>query len=158
MSKKLKESSIADYDCEEWAKLKQQFLRDFENSTKYNKSFREMITEILDGEGHTEFAKKTELSPNMFYRLKNVVDITTPTQRSTIMTVCIAYKLDLMLSLALFSSLGAEFSRFNKRDYAYTFLLTSCRDKSVRQCNEILEALGIEKKYWLGSFARARKS
>ena len=73
------------------------------------------------------------------------------------MTVCVAYKLDLMLSQALFSSLGVEFSRFNKRDYAYTFLLTNCRGKSISQCNEILKALGIEKQYWLGSYARSRR-
>ena len=157
MSKVIKEPSIADYDYSEWVKLERQFYKDFENSTKYNKSFNEMISEILEGESYTSFAEKTELSANMLYRLKNVVDISTPTQRSTVMTVCIAYKLDLMLSQALFSSLGVEFSRFNKRDYAYTFLLTHCRDKSVSQCNDILKTLGIEKKYWLGSYARSRR-
>lgn len=40
------------------------------------------------------------------------------------------------------------------RDYAYTFLLTRCRGKNIDECNAILEKLGIESKYWLGSFAR----
>ena len=146
MSKVIKEPSIADYDYSEWIKLEQQFYKDFENSTKYNKSFNEMISEILEGESYTSFAEKTELNANMLYRLKKVVDISTPTQRSTVMTVCVAYKLD-----------GVEFSRFNKRDYAYTFLLTNCRGKSISQCNEILKALGIEKQYWLGSYARSRR-
>lgn len=42
----------------------------------------------------------------------------------------------------------------NMSYYAYIFLLTECRGKSVMECNEILEALGIEEKYRLGSYAR----
>ena len=39
MSKVIKEPSIADYDYSEWVKLEQQFYKDFENSTKYNKFY-----------------------------------------------------------------------------------------------------------------------
>ncbi len=50
------------------------------------------------------------------------------------------------MAQALLYSLGLGFNRFNKRDYAYTFLLTQCRDRSIDQCNEILGQLGIEQK------------
>lgn len=55
MSKVIKEPSIADYDYSEWVKLERQFYKDFENSTKYNKSINEMKSEILEGESYTSF-------------------------------------------------------------------------------------------------------
>ena len=149
---------IAGYSYEEWETLQKEFLRDYETSTKYNKSFGKMICEILEGVTYNQFAEKTELSPNMLYRLKYQVDEKDPPQRNTLISVCIAYHLDLMMTQALLYSLGLGFNRFNKRDYAYTFLLTRCRDKDINECNEILKNLGIEKKYWLGSYARKRKN
>lgn len=145
---------LAGYSYDEWVKLEKEFWEDYEKSTKYNKSFSELISEILDGETYMSFAEKTRLSENMLYRLKKQVDEKDPTQRSTIISVSVGYHLDLMMTQALLYSLGVGFNRFNKRDYAYTFLLTRCRGKSIDECNNILEKLGIEKKYWLGSYAR----
>lgn len=145
---------IAGYTFDEWEKLEKEFCRDFANSTKYNKSFREMIREILEGETDMSFSYKTGLSPNMLSRLRNRVDKQDPPQRSTLLSVCIGYDLDLMMAQSLLYSLGLGFNRFSDRDYAYTFLLTRCRGKSIEECNEILEKLGVSKKYWLGSYAR----
>lgn len=145
---------IAGYTFDEWEKLEKEFIRDFANSTKYNKSFREMIREILDGETDMSFSYKTGLSPNMLSRLRNRVDKNDPPQRSTLISVCIGYDLDLMMAQSLLYSLGLGFNRFSDRDYAYTFLLTRCRGKSIEECNEIIEKLGVSKKYWLGSYAR----
>lgn len=150
--------NIAGYSFEEWEKLSKQFERDFANSAKYNKSFSEMIGEVLEGETYMSFAEKTKLCENQLYRLRNRVDEKDPPQRNTLISVCIAYDLDLMMTQALLHSLGLDFNRFNKRDYAYTFLLTRCRGKSIDECNEILKELGIEKKYWLGAYARKQKA
>ncbi len=62
------------------------------------------------------------------------------------------------MTQALLNSLGLDFNRFNKRDYAYTLLLTRCRGKGIEECNEILEELGIEEKYWLGFHARKKNN
>lgn len=145
---------IAGYSYEEWEKLEMEFKRDFENSTKYNKSFREQITEILEGETERSFSHKTELSENMLSRLRKQVDEKDPPQRSTLISVCVGYNLDLMMAQSLLYSLGLGFNRFNKRDYAYSFILTRCREKNIFECNEILKELGVEKKYWLGAHAR----
>lgn len=150
--------NIAGYSFEEWEKISKQFERDFANSTKYNKSFSEMIGEVLEGETYMSFAEKTKLCENQIYRLRKRVDEKDPPQRNTLISVCIAYDLDLMMTQALLHSLGLDFNRFNKRDYAYTFLLTRCRGKSIDECNEILKELGIEKKYWLGSYARQQRA
>ncbi len=152
------EEYIAGYSYSEWEKVEKDFHRDFANSTKYNKSFGEMIGEVLEGESDMSFADKTELSANMLYRLRKQVDEKDPPQRNTLISVCIGYNLDLMMTQALLHSLGLDFNRFNKRDYAYSFLLTRCRGKSINECNEILERLGIEEKYWLGSHARKKNT
>ncbi len=151
------DSSIAGYSCDEWEKIKKQFEKDFANSTKYNKSYSEMIKEILKGETYKSFADKTQLNENQLYRQSKWVDEKDPPQRNTLMSICIAYDLDLMMTQALLHSLGLDFNRFNKRDYAYTFLLTRCRGKSIDECNEILKELGIEQKYWLGVYARKKR-
>lgn len=148
---------IAGYSYEEWQKIENQFHRDYETSTKYNKSFSELIGEILEGETDLTFSMKTGLSPNMLYRLKKVVDEKDPPQRNTLISVCVGYHLDLMMAQALLYSLGLGFNRFSKRDYAYSFLLTRCRDKDIDECNEILKALGVEERYFLGAHARRKK-
>lgn len=152
------EDYIAGYSYDEWEKIVKQFERDFANSTKYNKSFTEMIGEVLEGETYMSFAEKTKLCANQLYRLRKRVDEKDPPQRNTLISVCVAYDLDLMMTLALLNSLGLDFNRFNKRDYAYTFLLTRCRGKSIDECNEILKGLGIEKRYWLGAYARKTRN
>lgn len=151
------ENYIAGYSYDEWEKIVKQFERDFANSTKYNKPFTEMIGEVLEGETYKSFADKTKLCENQFQRLRKRVDEKDPPQRNTLISVCVAYDLDLMMAQALLHSLGLDFNRFNKRDYAYTFLLTRCRGKSVDECNEILKELGIEEKYWLGTYARKNR-
>lgn len=151
------EDFIAGYSYDEWEKIVKQFERDYANSTKYNKSFTEMIGEILEGETYMSFGNKTKLNANQLYRLRKRVDEKDPLQRNTLMSVCVAYDLDLMMTQALLHSLGLDFNRFNKRDYAYTFLLTRCRGKSIDECNEILKELGIEEKYWLGTYARKNR-
>lgn len=145
---------IAGYSYDEWEKLEKQYKNDFEKSQKYNKSFRTLIREILDGETDMSFAYKTELSLNMLSRLKNQVDETDPPKMYTLISVCVGYDLDLLMAQALLHSLGLGFNRNKKQDYAYSFLLTRCRGKSIQECNEILEKLGIEPKFWLGSHSR----
>lgn len=148
------ETTIAGYSFEEWGRIERQFINDYDNSTKYNKSFRELINEILEGESADSFEYKTGLSPNMLYRLRKQVDEKDPPQRSTLISVCVGYDLDLMMAEALLYSLGLGINRHSKRDYAYSFLLTRCRGKDIDECNEILKKLGVEERYYLGHHAR----
>lgn len=156
VSRDEKEEYLAGYTYEEWDKLEKEFLLDYEKSTMYNKSFAELISEVLKKESYMSFAQKTQLSENMLYRLKKQVDEKDPPQRNTLISVAVGYNLDLMMTQALLYSLGLGFNRFSKRDYAYTFLLTRCRGKTIDECNQILGKLGVEQKYWLGSYARKK--
>ena len=137
--------------------MEEQFNNDFKRYNSHIKSFRVLINEILDGETEGTFVRKTGLSPNMFSRIRTQVDKKDPPQRSTLISIAIGYNLDYQITSELLKSIGVRFILSNPRDYAYQFLLTNCRGKSVDDCNEILEALGIEEKHWLGMHARKNK-
>ena len=145
------------YSENEWEKVKNQFDTDFKRYNSHIKSFRELINEILEGETEGTFVDKTGLSYNMFSRIRTQVDKQNPPQRNTLMSIAVGYNLDYQITSALLDSIGVGFILSNTRDYAYQFLLTNCRGKSIDDCNEILEALGVEEKYWLGAHARKYK-
>jgi hypothetical protein len=149
-------NKIGGYTTEEFSKIEKQFHKDYDMYNKHIKSFRELINEILEGETETTFVNKTELSYNMFSRIRKYVDRNNPPQRNTLMSIAIGYGLDYQLTAALLDSIGLSFILSNKRDYAYQFLLTNCRGKSIEECNEILKYLGIEERYWLGKHARKK--
>ena len=146
------------YTEEEWEKIKIQFDSDFSRYNKHIKSFRELINELLQGETEGSFERKTGLSPNMFSRIRTQIDKQNPPQRNTLMSVAVGYNFDYQITVALLESIGLKFILSNPRDYAYQFLLTNCRGKTVDECNDILKCLGIEEKYWLGIHARKKVS
>ena len=138
-------------------RLKSQYKSDFERYNKHIKSFSALINEILENETETSFSKKTGLSPNMLHRITKYVCRQDPPQRSTIMSIAVGYGLDYQITSKLLESLGLGFILSNPRDYAYQFLLTNCRGLSVDECNDILDLLGVDEKYFLGSHARKTK-
>ena len=52
---------IAGYDYKEWVRLESLFLKDYENSTRYNKPFSALISDVLENETYKSFADKTGL-------------------------------------------------------------------------------------------------
>lgn len=72
---------IAGYDYKEWVRLESLFLKDYENSTRYNKPFSALISDVLENETYKSFADKTGLSENMLYRLKKQVEEKDPGHR-----------------------------------------------------------------------------
>lgn len=151
-------AKIAGYSYDEWSKLQEEYYNDFKKSKRILKPFREMIREILKDETDTDFCDKTQLSENMLYRLRNQIDEHNPPQMQTLISICIAYDLDIILAQDLLKSLGLGFNPHKKRDYAYTFLLTRCRGKNIHECNEILKELKINETYFLGSHPRKSKN
>ena len=144
------------YEKSAWEKVEAQFKKDYDRYNSHIKSFNTLINELLKDETEGTFARKTGLSLNMFSRIRSVVDRENPPLRSTLMSIAVGYHLDYQITARLLQSLGLDFILSNKRDYAYQFLLTNCRGKSVDECNEILKCLGIEEKYWLGFHARKK--
>ncbi len=73
----MNKNNIGGYTNDEFKKIEKQFHKDYDMYNKHIKSFRELINEILEGETETTFVKKTELSYNMFCRIRKYVDKTT---------------------------------------------------------------------------------
>lgn len=148
------EQKIAGYRQEEWEKIRDSFARDCANAMKKAGSFRDLIQEILKGETPESFEEKTGLTQNMFDRITGQVEREDLPWRKTLMSICVAYDLDVVMAYRLLDSLGLRFDPVNRRDYAYLLLLTRCRGKSIAECNEILKALGIPQGDWIGHYAR----
>lgn len=129
-------------------KLKEDFEKDFKVSVELNQSFHALIEEILKGESEKEFMIKTGLGTGMFFRIRKKTEENS-INKSTIVAICIGYKLDCITAQKLLHSLGLCFNH-SRRDYAYFFLLTQCRGKDIDECNAILEYLGIKKQDQLG--------
>ena len=87
----INDQMIAGYDYKEWVRLESLFLKDYENSTRYNKPFSALISDVLENETYKSFADKTGLSENMLYRLKKQIDEKDPPQRNSLITVCITF-------------------------------------------------------------------
>ena len=148
--------NIAGYTPEEWKQIQFDFEKDWESSQKYHLSFRKMIREILAGETPQSFSEKTGLSPSMLSRMRNQISKDDQPRRNTLISICIAYNVDIWKTCALIESLGLSVNEIARRDYIYSYLLTRCRGKSVDECNEILKQLGVEERYLLGKYARRK--
>lgn len=147
---------IAGYTYDEWRKLEKEYQEDLEKSNRHIKSFQQLINEILDGETDMSFAHKTNLNPNMLYRLRHSTNAKNPPRLSTIISVCIGYDLNITLAQDLLRSLGLGFNPHKNRDCAYIFLLTRCRGKDIPNCNLILKELGLKDNELLGASTREK--
>ena len=68
---------------------------------------------------------------------------------NTLIAICIVMRLDIKQATALLASLGVCFSGCSKEHYAYMYLLENHRGKTIKECNEILLGLGVDKQYLL---------
>lgn len=70
---------------------------------------------------------------------------------STIVTYCISMSLEIIDSYYIIENAGYKLSPFNKIHRAYSELLQDYNYGDIKLCNEHLESLGIDKKYFLGT-------
>lgn len=107
--------------------------------------------EILDVPRAVEL---TQLNPGIFrtnmYKKDCVVDM------ALVVTMAIGFRLSSVLTDRLLQSAGLAFRFDNPEHIAYIFLLEYCQDLSVKECNEILDSLGIRKSRQLGSRSRGK--
>lgn len=144
---------IAGYDFKEWEAIKEEYRKDCNQLAQLNKPFGTLISELFEKEkiNETIFADKTKLGVNMYQRLKHKTSKSDPPRMYTLISVCVGLNLSVSTAQTLLYSLGLDFQKTNEVHYAYTYLLTRCRGKSIGECNEILKGLGIAEKYRLGS-------
>ena len=98
------------------------------------------------------FIEKTELDRNFHSVIQRGVERNY--SKRIIVTLAIAFQLDYSSAEMLLRSAGHCLSLNNSVDKAYFLILTdeSCSD--IVSCNDRLEKLRIDKKYWLGTLPR----
>lgn len=153
-NEKVKRDIIEKYEEEHEQQIVQRYKEDMENNEKMIKPFSEIMREIIGTDTYIEFQNKTELGYDLFYKVKGSVDAKTQCAKNTIVSVCVGYNVGLKIAEELLRSQGSSFNPHNKTDSAYIMLLTEYRGKTVSECNELLEKLGIRKSYRLGVCAR----
>lgn len=151
---KIKEAVIVKYEEEQEQQIIQRYEEDYSNNLKMIKPFNEIIGNIFGDDTYDEFQAKTGLGHDMFYSLKKRVNRDNPCNKSTIVSVCVGYNVGLQIAQELLRSQGSSFNPHSKRDSAYIMLLTQYRGKTVEECNELLEKVGIRKSFRLGACAR----
>lgn len=133
----------------------ERFREDFKLSLENNTIFCDYIKHIMDSKGITidELVEKSRLSKQTVHRLRSgkhrtmnnkVVDYLP--EDKTLIAFCIACQLDMMNAMQLFGTLGRGFIPTSEVHYAYCYLITNCRGRTITECNEVLGQLGIEEK------------
>ena len=136
----------------------EKFVKDYELTLKNNKPFHEIVKEIMKDRNLTieQLVDKSGLATQTVHRLRSGktknnkgVEVEYFPYLNTIISFAIACDLDMLMTITLLDSLGYGFRRTYDVHYAYCYLIVNCRGKSISECNEVLEQLGIDEKYQL---------
>lgn len=143
------------------------FQSEFERTGRHTQSIANRMWEVIKTEKATyidpksgktlavfirngdHFSEITGLGPSTYDRIKRGTDEWVPSL-TTFMTFCMVYQLNITLVKELRHSFGYDFNPRNRVHEAYVYLLVHCQGKSLMYCNNVLKALGIEDKYYLG--------
>ncbi|MBR4720715.1 MAG: hypothetical protein IK057_03010 [Clostridia bacterium] len=98
-----------------------------------------------------KFYDNTLLNRNVMYDIKQ--NKSRP-QLRTVITICIGLNLEPYESLELIRTAGYTLSKSLFLDCAYMEIIFNYYDNDIIECNEILEKLGVDEKYHLGSRQR----
>lgn len=144
----------AEYEEERLVHILERREKDREKNNQVITPFCEIAKRIIGNDNYKQFEYKTGLSANMYYDIQKRKGKDTPCQKSTIVSLCIGYGMGLQVANELLKSEGSAFIPNCDRDEAYIILLTEFRDKSIDECNYILEKMNIKPSDRLGQYAR----
>jgi len=142
------------------------FQSDFDYTNRHTKSYAEAMWEIIESEkvsylgpngklitsfirDGNHFEEVTGLSASTYDSIMRNVENYVPSL-TTFMTLCMVYQLNMTMVRELRHSYGYDFNAKSRIHQAYIYLLVNCRGKSLSYCNKVLQALGIERKHYLG--------
>jgi len=128
--------------------FKKQFEADYQNSKKTNSSFSQIMKELIRDYNITvdRFTTKTHLSTTTYY---NLIDAKKKPNIETIVAMAVVFKISLRNIENLLRAFGLGFEHTNRVHHAYTLLIERHSGKSITECNEVLEKIGIPKEDWL---------
>lgn len=128
--------------------------------------FGETVAKIMKKQGLTKMwrgkvildipraVELTQLQAGIFRR--NMWKTDCVVDMALVVSMAIGFKLSPILTDRLLQSAGLAFRLDNPEHIAYLFLLEYCQDLDVKECNKILDNLGIRKTRQLGSHHRGK--
>jgi len=128
--------------------LKRQFEADFEIAKKINVSYRKIMRGIISDYNITvdKFMRKTHLSKSTYY---NLVEGKRKPAIETIVAFAVVFGISLRNIETLLRAFGLGFEHKNIVHHAYTRLIEQHSGKTITECNQILNKIGIEPAFWL---------
>lgn len=137
----------------------EKFKRDYEKSLDENKTFSQLVVDIMKENNFTveKLIEESGLSKATVNRLRSGEVKTWKGEireylphLKTIIAFCIACDLHILRAITLLESIGYGFRRTSEVHFAYCHLIVNFRGDSIAKCNEELRKLQIDEEYHLG--------
>ncbi len=127
------------------------FLDKYNEHLSKSETLYEKIMKLINEKNLSmnDFYDETCLNRNVIFDIKR-----NPSRRPqlrTIVTICIGLSLEPDESLELIEFSGYKLSRTRLVDFAYLDLIFNYYEYDIYDCNDRLNEIGIEEKYYLGS-------
>lgn len=135
--------------------LKEEFEKNFALDKEINKTYIQVMEVVKKTHKPTlqKFMSETGLGKGTYYNLIN--GYKKPLMTS-IVSFAIVFKINLKNVEDLLRAWGLGFEPGNKVHHAYSQLIEKFSGKTMAECNEFLEEVGIAKKYWLNDGGETR--
>lgn len=132
---------------------KQAFDKEFLETSDSQRSYEKILLNLMKKKD-LSVQKASELTGLNEILFKNLNKTGGRIQKRFIISIAVGFKLDVHLTEYILESCGMTFCESNKVDKAYIYLLESCKDRDISECNAILRDLGIDGKDMLGELSR----
>lgn len=136
--------------------LKEEFEKNFALDKEINKTYVEVMEVVKEKikPNLQKFIDETGLGKSTYYNLTN--GYKKPLMTSLV-AFAVVFKINLKNVEDLLRAWGLGFEPGNKVHHAYSQLIEKFSGKTMAECNEFLEEVGIAKKYWLNDGSETRK-
>lgn len=148
IKKHLNSKEIIDFTDEEWNRVRNDYILNYDIEKKAHVEFHEIMRNIFKERNITSgkiFTEITGMDREYYSKFRNKYI----PKMKTLVTLCIALDIEVNIVQWLLHSIGLGFKKHNKVHYAYYYLLSNYRGSDIEDCNMILKHLGIDEKDYL---------
>lgn len=145
---------LSDEEKKEKERIAKDFKERYQLSLAVQKPFGQAVCDIMRMKGlktAKEFEEYTGLNRNIYYTMKKP---NCNIEMQLVISICIGFKLDTVSTQLLLESAGLDFNMNNLYHRAYLYIIEYYKDKSIENCNKVLEYLGVPASKRLGSYER----
>lgn len=138
------------YDAE-FEAIIAEYQSDLKMTRQSKKPFNEIVKEIIGDDDYWEFYCRTDLSSQLFRKLKKVDYNKKDISKQTIVSFAVGYNLPLNVVEILLSAISSSLEPGDATDAAYIKVLTRYRNRTVEEVNKLLKKMGLKGLELLGT-------